>query len=212
MRSSGLPSMRAASFWYMRGVTAMSSGTSCWRAIAAAAVGLAALGAGLHAPDGQRSETERVAEARGELLELDHAARVGLLVDAVERGHAEVFEPDGDALVGGEHELLDEAVGPGALGAGDAAHLAVLVELDDRLGQVEVDAAALLAALVHQHGEFLHALEICVARARGIARRASPASPSQDRVHLGVGHARGGADDAFDDFEALDVARRRRAA
>jgi hypothetical protein len=28
----------------------------------------------------------------------------------------------------------------------------------------------------------------------------------EDRVDFGVGHARGGADDAFDDFEALDAA------
>ena len=30
----------------------------------------------------------------------------------------------------------------------------------------------------------------------------------ENRVHLGVGHARGGSDDAFDDFVALDAARR----
>ena len=93
---------------------------------------------------GSGAEAEGIAEAGGQLLELDDAARLGLLVDAVERGHAEVFEPGGHALVGGEHELLDEAVGPGALGAGDAAHLALLVELDDRLGQIEVDASRAL--------------------------------------------------------------------
>ncbi len=135
----------------------------------------AALAAGLYALDRKWPEAERIAEAGGELFELDDAARFGLLVDAVERRDAEIFKPDGDALVGGEHELLDEAVGPGALGAGDAAHLAVLVELDDRLGQIEIDGAALLAALVHEDGEALHALEVGHERLRsGRAFRRRP--------------------------------------
>ena len=70
---------------------------------------------------------------------MDDAAWFGLLVDAVERRDAEILKPDGDTLVGGEHELFNEAVGPGAFGAGDAAHLAVLVELDDRLGEIEIN-------------------------------------------------------------------------
>ena len=127
--------------------------------IAALSVRFAALAAGLHAAHGQRSKTERMTEAGGELFKLNNAARIGLLVNAVERGDAEILKPDGDALIGGEHELLDEAIGPGALGAGDAAHLAVLVELDDRLGQIEIDGAALFAALVHEDGEVLHSFE-----------------------------------------------------
>ena len=127
--------------------------------------------------DGQRAEAERVAEAGGQLLELDDAARLGFFVNAVERRDAEIFKPCGDALVGGEHELLNEAVGPGALGFGDAAHLALLVELDDRLGQVKINGPALFAALVHEDGEVLHALKVldegCV------ARRALLASPSR---------------------------------
>ena len=143
----------------MRGVTAMSSGTSCCARIAATATRFTALGAELYAFHRKRSKAKRKAEARGELFELHDAARFGLLMDTVERRDAKIFKPDGDALVGGEHEFLDEAVGPGALGAGDAAHLALLVELDDRLGKVEVDGAALFAALVHENGEALHALE-----------------------------------------------------
>ena len=64
-----------------------------------------------------------------------------------------------DALVGGEHELFDEAVGPAALGAGDGGHVALRVELDDGLGQVEVDGAAAVALLVEQQGEGVHLLE-----------------------------------------------------
>ena len=124
-------------------------------------------------------------------------------MNAVERRDAKILKPDGDALVGGEHELLDEPIGPGALGARDAAHLAVLVELDDRLGQVEIDRAALFAALVHEDGELLHPFEF-----RNQRRIASACFrvALKNRVHLGVGHARGRADDPFDDFEALDVA------
>ena len=39
--------------------------------------------------------------------EIDDAAWVWFLVDAVNRRHAQIFEPCGDALVGGEHELFD---------------------------------------------------------------------------------------------------------
>ena len=133
--------------------------------IAALAVRFAALVARLYALHGKWPKTKRITESGGELFELDDAARIGLLMDAIERGHAEIFKPDGDALVGGEHEFLDEAVGPGALGARDAAHLAVLVEFDDRLGQVEVDGPTLFAALVHEHGEAFHALEVAHAPA-----------------------------------------------
>ena len=107
--------------------------------IAAAAVHLAALALGLNALDGQRAKTERVAKAGGEFFKLHHAPRLGLLMNAVDRRHAEIFEPCCDALIGGEHEFLNEAVGPGALGLGNAAHLSLLVELDHRLGQVEIN-------------------------------------------------------------------------
>ena len=94
----------------------MSSGTSCVRGLRPLRRAFAAISARLDALDGQRAEAERIAEAGGEFFKLDDAARLGLLVDAVERGHAEVLKPGGDALVGGEHELFDEAIGPGALG------------------------------------------------------------------------------------------------
>ena len=187
----------------MRGVTAMSSGTSCWRGLRPRPC------ASRRSPrvctrfTGRGPRPRRIAEARGELFKLDDAARLGFLVDAVERRNAEIFNPDGHALVGGEHELLDEAVGPGALGAGDAAHFAVLIELDDGLGKIEIDRSALFAALVHEDGELFHALEVrhqCgVARPRfGVALK--------NCMDFRIGHARGGADDAFDDFEAFDAA------
>ena len=90
---------------------------------------------------------------RGGLFEVDDAFGIGLFVDAVDGGHAEAMVPVGDALVGGEHELFDEAVGPGAVGAEDALHLAFVVEVDDGLGKIEVDGAALLALAVEDFGE-----------------------------------------------------------
>ena len=171
--------------------------------IAAGALGVAAISASLDALDGESAEAEGVAEGGGELLKLDHAAGVGLLVDAIEGGDAEVLKPGGDALVGGEHELLDEAVGPGALGLGDAAHLALLVELDDRLGEIEVDGAALLAALVHEAGQLAHEFK---AGGEGGVAGAGFLVALENGVDVGVGHAGGGADDALDDLEGLDAA------
>ena len=101
----------------MRGVTAMSSGTSCWRGLRPRPWESRRSPRVDYALHRQRSETKRITEAGGELFKLDDAARIGLLVDAVERGNAEILNPDGHTLVGGEHELFNEAIGPGALGA-----------------------------------------------------------------------------------------------
>ena len=53
-----------------------------------------------------------------------------------------ILQIAGHGLVGGQHELLDDAMGDVAFRAGDAAHQAVLVELDHRLRQIEIDGAA----------------------------------------------------------------------
>ena len=140
---------------------------------------------------------------RGGLFEVDDAFGVGLFVDAVDGGHADAMVPVGDALVGGEHELFDEAVGPGAIGAEDALHLAFVVEVDDGLGKIEVDGAALLALAVEDFGEGEHALELRDERRElGTSRFVA----GEDGVDLRVGHALRGADDAFGDFVAEDGA------
>src|SRR5579859_1496969 len=61
--------------------------------LAATALRIASIAAGLDALDGECAETKRVAEAGGEFLELHDAARLRLLVDAIERWNTEVFEP-----------------------------------------------------------------------------------------------------------------------
>ena len=104
-------------------------------------------------------------------------------------------DPDGERpLVGREHEFFDETVREVALGAGDALHKSELVEFDDGLGQVEVDGAAAMAFAVEDEGEIAHQLER--RDQRGIAL-AQGGVVFEDGVHVGVGHALGGADDPF---------------
>ncbi len=85
---------------------------------------------------------------RGELL---HAVAVGRVVDAPQRILAALAEAGGDRLVGRQHELLDHRVGLAlariAARLADVAHQAriVLVELDEGLGQIEVERTALHA-------------------------------------------------------------------
>ena len=96
MRSSGLPAILAVSFWYMRGVTGMSSGTSCWRGLCGHGLRrgaeLAALAFRLKFADREIADAERVSKGRGDVFEFDDAAGFWFLVDAVERGHAEMFQ------------------------------------------------------------------------------------------------------------------------
>ena len=173
--------------------------------VASRALSVAAVRFHLYALHGQRAQPERVAEAGGQLLELHHAARFRLLVDAIERRHAHVFKPCGDTFVGGQHELFDQPVGPCALGFGHAAHLSLLIKLDHRLGKIEVNASPLLAPFVHQHRKLVHSLE--VGNEAGITR-ASFRIALENCVDFGVRHARSRADHAFNNFIALDAARR----
>ena len=80
-------------------------------------------------------------------------------MDAVDGRDALRFEPVGDALVGAEHELFDEAMRPAALAAHDGLHVAIGVELDDWLGEIEVDGAAAHALRIEAKGELEHAFK-----------------------------------------------------
>ncbi len=105
----------------------------------AGAASVAAVGFQLHALDGQGADSQRVSEGGGDDFEVVDALGVGLFVDAVERGDAFIFEIVRDALVRREHEFFDQAMGDVALRSGDALHHAEFVELDDRLGEIEID-------------------------------------------------------------------------
>ena len=72
---------------------------------------------------------------RGELLEQDRdPARVRVLVDAVERRRPATLAELGDALVGEDHQLLDQPVGLGLLDRVGADDVAVGVEAELGLG------------------------------------------------------------------------------
>ena len=92
-----------------------------------------------------------------------------------------------------------------ALGAGDAFHQSEFVEFDDRLGQIEVDGTAPLAFAIEDQREVAHHLK-CRDQRRITFARAGIAF--EHGVHVGVGHALGGADDPFaqlvaDNFAAM---------
>ena len=140
-----------------------------------------------------RADAQRVAEVRGHLLELHHALRIGHFVNAVDGGDAGMLQVRRHALVGRQHELLDEAVGDVARRARDAGHGAQFVELDERLGQVEIDGAAAHALAVEDQRQFLHQLE---ARHQRLVALAQRGVAFQQQVDVGVGHALGAADHA----------------
>ena len=72
-------------------------------------------------------------------------------------------------------------------GAQDALHLAFIIEIDDRLRQVEVDGAALLTLQVEDFGKREHAFKLgnerCKLGTRGLVA-------FKDRMDLRVRHAR----------------------
>ena len=80
--------------------------------------------------DAARRRRQAEPERRDELLELDHAHRIGRLVHAVERRHALAFEVRRHRLVGQQHELLDEAVRHVPLGGDDRGNGAVGIDHD----------------------------------------------------------------------------------
>ena len=169
----------------------------------AGAASVAAVGFELHALNRQRAHSQRVSESGGDHFEVVHAFGVGLFVDAVERGDAFIFQIVRDALVRRQHEFFDEAMGDVALRAGDALHHSEFVELDDWFGEIEIDRSAAFAFAVQDHGEIAHAFEVldlsCVFATRcGVA--------FDDGIHGGVSHAISGADHAFVDFVAGDLA------
>ncbi len=163
------------------------------RAFACTVAG-AAVGLELHALDGQRPDTERIAESSGDNFKVVNPFGVGLLVDAVDRSDAAAFEVPSDTFISREHEFFNETVRDITLGASDALHQSVLVEFDDRFGQIKVDGAAALAFAVEDEGEVAHHLER--AHQGGVA----PAQPNvaiQDSAYIRVSHAFCGANDAF---------------
>ena len=90
-----------------------------------------------------------------------------------------------DRLVGGQHELFNDAMRDVARRSRNAGHRAPLIEFDQRLGKIEIDGASPDAFAIENHGEFAHQLEAihqsAVARAlRGIS--------FQQQMDIRIGH------------------------
>ena len=80
--------------------------------------------------DRQSGDAKGVAEMAATSSNSKTRCGVGRFVDAVDGFEARGFESAGDGFVGGEHELLDDAVSDVARAAGDAGHHAGFVEQD----------------------------------------------------------------------------------
>ncbi len=105
---------------------------------------------------------------RGELVgEALDALGLGALVDAVEARHAALLEQRRDGLVGGDHQVLDQAVGLGLRAREDRDDVAVLVERELGLLGVDDERAAALALALERGG----GLRARRAAARPTARR-----------------------------------------
>src|SRR5216684_1254229 len=135
-------------------------------------------------------DPERITEGASQLFELEDFAGVGLFVNAMERFDAAAKKICGDSAIGGEHELFDEAVSDIALAARDIGHALLFVEFDDRLGKIEVDGAALVAAGIQEQSKLLHIAE--ARRERGVTLGHFRVG-FEDFVDVGVGHTLGGA-------------------
>ena len=142
---------------------------------------------------------------RGDLLELQHALGIGALVDAEDGRDFQGFQVRGDGFVRRQHELLDQAMRDVARRAGDAGHFAEFVELEQRLGQIEIDGAAADALAVQDQRQFLHPLEALDQLLIALQQRRIAFEHAVDR---GVGHPLGAADDAAGEFLRHHVALR----
>ena len=106
-------------------------------------------------------------------------------MDAIDRGLLREQQPLRDGLVGGQHELLDQAVGDVARLRDDADHESGVVENDVRVRQVEVDGASRIAPLPKQRRELAHVAEVLEKRAVAVfvgRRRAALEEPRDLRV------------------------------
>ena len=147
---------------------------------------------------------ETVPETGGELRDGGEGVGVRLFVNPVQAGNLEPVEVAGHRLVGGDHELLDDTVGHVALGAADVAYIAHQVEVDLGLGQVEVDAAPLLAQPLHLVGQFLHEAE-GLGEARQL-RQFPVGFIGEGLRHLPVSEAGLAADDGLEEVVAQGLA------
>ena len=80
-------------------------------------------------------------------------------MNTIQRCNVLLLQVAGDTFVGRQHELLNQTVRDVSLRARHALHQSVFVELDYRLGQVEVDRPAPHAFAIQDQRQVAHQLE-----------------------------------------------------
>src|ERR1700738_1384209 len=87
--------------------------------------------------------------------------------------------------------------------ATDADHALLVVEFDDLFGEIEVDGAVFVAALIQKEGQLFHVVEMFY---EGGGTRGHLEISFYDFVYVGVGHAFEGTNDSGSHARAAHVA------
>ena len=124
-------------------------------------------------------------------------------MDPEQAGLPPPYEHARHALVGRDHQLLDQAVGAVARGGLHPGHETFGVEQDLRLGQVEVNRSASAPSLANARGGLVQQLERAPHLGRQVGGPRAGLEPGED---LGVGAAAAGAENAPLGPVALDRA------
>src|SRR5215471_15238114 len=85
--------------------------------------------------------------------ELRQLLRAGRLMHTVQGWHAEPCKVRGDGAIGQQHTFFDEHVSSSDLGAHDRINLALRVEHDSSLGEIEVETPSSQALLTQDGGQ-----------------------------------------------------------
>src|SRR5262249_20258620 len=123
-------------------------------------------------------------------------------MNSVETGHA-LLQVRRYGFIGSQHELLDQSMRPVPFRGRDTLHQAKIIELYDRLGQVEVDGSAFDPFAVEDLRQLVHQIEVAGQRGELVACR----SVALDHgIDVRVGHALCRADYALRQLVAHDLA------
>ena len=136
------------------------------------------------------SQMNRMAEYVQEVLQHGELVSVRPFMDAVEQRQLRFARLFGNRLVGGQHKILNQPLSFAAHARLNVGRLALFVQREARLGQLEIDRAALLPLCPHAASQRVHLEERFMKLLGHAVFRAI-----QQFVHLGVGQARPRMDD-----------------